>query len=521
MTITPAELLAVTTSPQAMWSGFSGPMMDAHLRQTKQHAEQQRLYITGRRLQLLEEDWKDLLLDKLREIYTSEAIRASLPGLLTVEHNVFKRINTELSTVYRYGVTRELKNKGQEAIARELWEETRIDERLERANLYTNALRDLLVAPIVVDGKMQYWIITPDRTVGVQHPDDPTQIIAFGTERVLQSTPGYITIQRIYADAEKWVIGSTGNAAPKVIYHGLGRLPAVVIHASERIDCFWQPFEEEDLSDATFTIAADMIKLGRLLKFQTELQPTFNGSPRKLARGMGIGAEQIWAAEGQFGVLDLQGDPEKLIKVINARIGWIAESYGLAADVYDLSANATSGFQTRMKRLPLMEARARQIKIWRRVEKELLMLTALVSQQSHPTLKLDPMAVDFASLGFHDEPGLVEPLTKNRIYRERNDLGLMSRVDMRMAENPDETREEAAAALVRTFEEDAVIEEMMAKRNIKRGPAVKGSLAAANGAQGGPAPELDPAEEAAAESGDATAPPKQTGNQDFGPETEG
>ena len=514
MTITPPELLAVTGDPMGYWSPATAPMMDAHLRMAKMRAEQMRLFTTAKRMQFLEDDWKDLLITRLREIYTSASVQASIGALVSTEHNVYKRINTELSTVYRYGVTRELKNKKQEEIARQLWDETQIDERLEKANYFTNGLRDLLLAPIVVDGKMQIWIITPDRTVVVQHPDDPTQAIAFMTERVLQSTPGYITIQRVYADAEKWVIGSTRNQAAKEVYHNLGRLPAVVVHASQRYDSFFQAMEGEDLADAAIGIGVDIFRLGRILKLQSELQPTFNGSPRKLARGMGIGGEQIWAAEGQFGVLNTQADPEKLIKTINARIGWISESYGLAADVYDLSSNATSGFQTRMKRLPLLEARQKQIKVWDRVEHDLIMLMAQVSQGSHPTLKLDPMAVDFQSLVFHDEPGLTEPLTQNRIWRERNDLGLMSRVEIRMA-FANETREEALLALRRIQAEDAEFAPAVAPNPGHVGPNGPGQ----QGPQGAQPMDEVGAENAIVNPG--TAPPKQVGNQDFGPETEG
>jgi hypothetical protein len=514
--ITPSEWL--TAPPSAYWSPMGASIIEAHLVQLKIRQERNRLWSSMQRMQLLTDDWKDILLAKLFEIYRSERVREKLPGILSIEHNVYKRINTEVSAVYKYGATRELRSKRDEETARELWGEMHLDRRLEYANLIVNALRDVLLAPVVVNGKMQLWIIPPDRTVVIQDPNDPTQALAFWTERALVNTPGYITIQRIYADHEKWILGSTAGNDNKVVYHNLGRLPAVAVHADERIDAFWGATVGEDLVDAALSISCDLIKLSRMLQYQSELQPFFNGKPSKIAKGMGIGADTIWAGEGGWGVLNLQGDPKHLIDTINARIGWIAEQYGLAKDIYDLSASPSSGFALRAKRLPLLEARARQIKLWRDVEKELLQLTALVSQRFHPRLHLDPMA-EFRTLNYHDEPGLIEPLAQNRVWRERIDMGLQSRVDAYMSAHPDVTRDEAWAEVFRVQMEEAKLNDTAVTRNAPKGlttPQVNGAkgppAAAANGAPA--ANQNDQAE--VEQPAPGTAGGKKVGATDFG-----
>src|SRR3990170_3104862 len=345
----------------------------------KREAEEARLIEAGQRVEILHDDWKDLLILKLQQIYRAKKIRDRIPETVSTEHNVLKRIATELATVYKWGATRELAVKAQNVIARQLYEECRADEVLERANFYLNPLRDLLLIPRVVDGRLKIDIALPDRTTVIQHEEDPSQALGFWTQRTLSHTTGYPIVEYLYADAERWKLVRSDGSVRREWEHGLGRLPAVVVHADERVGEFWDSSAFSDAVEATLSVGCDLFRLHRMFQWQSELQPTFSGNPRKVAKGLTVGGDTLWAAEGQWGVLHLQADPTHLLQTIRARIGWIAAQYGLAADVYDLSATANSGLQIRLKRAPLMEQRARQIKRWRRVERELLMLIAMVS----------------------------------------------------------------------------------------------------------------------------------------------
>jgi hypothetical protein len=455
------------TSLFPLWDSQAGYWVRDSVRRAKAESEGERMLDAERRLEILQDDWKDILLQKLYEIYRSPRIRERLPGIVSTEHNVFKRIVTELSTVYKWGATREVAKAGDQELADQLWTEARIDSVLERANLYCNGLRDLFICPRVVDGQLRYDLFLPDRTSVIQHPDDPTKAVGLITERTLANTPGYTRVERLYADAEVWRRYNDDGSVSEWA-HGLGRLPAVAIHAEEPTEAFWNGSIGSDIVDATLSVGADLVKLSRLLQFQSELQVAYQGNPRDVAKALPLGAEGLWAAKGLFNVLNLQADPSHIITTIKARLGWIATQHGLAADVYDLSTTASSGLQLRLKRAPLEQARVRQIKSWRAVEKELLLLTAQVTQRDHPLLKLDPL-VEYKLLDFHEEPMLEDPMTQNRVWQERIDMGLTSQPRVLREMHPDLSKEESMELAKEIASERGIWAEVVRALQIKSG----------------------------------------------------
>jgi hypothetical protein len=476
------------TSLFPLWDPQAGYWVRESVRRAKAESEGERMLDAQRRLEILQDDWKDILLEKLHQIYRSPRIRERLPGIVSTEHNVFKRINGELSTVYKWGATREVAKAADQEVADQLWAEARIDHVLERANLYCNALRDLFISPRIVDGRLRFDLFLPDRTSVIQHPDDPTQAVALITERTLANTPGYTRVERLYVDATVWRRYHDDGSVTEWA-HGLGRLPAIAVHAEEPIDCFWNASIGSDIVDATLSVGADLVKLSRLLQFQSELQVAYSGNPRDVAKALPLGAEGLWAAKGLFSVLNLQADPGHIITTIKARLGWIATQHGLAADVYDLSTTASSGLQLRLKRAPLEQARVRQIKSWRTIERELLTLTAQLTQREHPLLKLDPLA-EYKLLDFHEEPMLEDPLTQNRVWQERIDMGLTSQPRVLREMHPDLTKDESMELAKEIASERGIWAEVVRALQIKSG-GDPGPSAEENGRAGGQAKGLD------------------------------
>lgn len=471
--------------PTHYFDSQAGRLVRESFRRSKADAEGLRMLDAQVRIEMLEDDWKDILLSKLWRIYQSPKIRDLMPGVISTEHNVYKRIVQELSRVYKYGATRELGTPAQTDIARQLWEECRLDERLAKANFYVNGVRDVGLAPRVIDGKMRLEIWLPDRTQVIQHDEDPTDAVAAWNERTLPNTQGYISIKRVYVDAEKWQIWDVGDGRnkPKVIEHPYGRMPVVWVHADERIDTFWGSTIGTDIVEATLSVGCDLFKLARMLQFQSELQPTYQGNPRDVAKGQTIGGDTLWAGKGTYNVLNLQGDPQHILSVIKARIGWIAQQYGLAADVYDLSSTATSGFQIRLKRQPLEEARISQVKTWRRVEKELLTVMAQVSQEEHPTLKLDPMA-EFKTLDFHEEPLMEDPNTENTVDEANVKNNRNSSIDVLIRRNPDLSREQAIIKQRQIIDENAMVMGWQKESNSSMAPDADNRTPEENGRAG-------------------------------------
>ena len=470
---------------EMLWPNNGEAAVLQSFRRAKWTSDAARKIDAERRLAILEDDWKDLLWSKICAVYQSEKIRASVRDYVSTELNPFKRIATELSTVYRWGAIRELSDPRLDLIARELWDECDINGSLEVGNLYLNALRDLIIVPQVISGKMVLSLLTPDRFSVIQHPEDPTQAVAFWYERASSNTPGANKIERIYADAEEWRIYDTHSNIVRAWPHNLGRLPGTVVHASRRRDSFFGETEFEDAVENTLMVGVHLTFLTRLVKYQAELQPTYAGNPRDIATGLTIGADEVWSGPGTWSTLDLQADPTKYIQVINARIGWVASQYGLSADAYHLTGgDSTSGFQIRLKRLPLLEQRAKQIKIWRRVEKDLFLLTAMVSEREHPVLKIDPMA-EF-KINFSEEPMQEDPLIQNRIWSERIAMNVLRPSSVKMEIDPDLTRDEAKQDIQDTIDERAMWVEKTREMQFPNDPTQPvGKSPEENGADGG------------------------------------
>lgn len=429
--------------PRGLWESQVPGAMSSVFRRAKIRSEIARMNEAGARLAMLQDDWQHLVYSKLWQVFQSAKIRATIPGFLTTEHNILKRIANEISTVYKWGATRTLITDAATETARALWEEMRIDEVLAYTQLVTNVVRDHIIAPRVVDGTMRVVHFLGDRTTVVQDTNDPSVAVAMRSQETLSQTPGFTQIRSIYADAEVWRTWDENGNMLSEEEHGLGRFPAVVIHAGERVGCFWGDSEFRDVAEANVAIAINLFRLNRLTHFQSELQPTYRGNARDVAKGKTIGGDNLWAGPGDWGVLNLQGDPSKLISVIQSQIGWIANQHGIAADVYNLSAGATSGFQIRLKRAPIESVRAAQLKLWRRVERELLLLMAMVSERDHPLHRLDPMDAEFKLLDFHEEPMLEDPKTQNDVWAERLKLGVTSEARIAQELNPDLTLEQA------------------------------------------------------------------------------
>lgn len=431
-----------------LWGSMAEKAVTDSFARAKVGAELERRQDAERRIDILEDDWKDILFCKIKEIYKSPIVLDSVRGYISTEHNVFKRIVTELSTVYKWGAQREFEDPMQDGIARLMYDEVQMDESMDDAVHFLNGLRDIIIVPLVSDGKMRLEILTPDRVSVIQNPRDPTTIEAFSWEVTRSNTvatrSGFSTETfRIYIDKEvRAVWDVTKRRWIEIAPHNLGRLPAVVVHAGRRHTSFFSPTPMSDVVDATLSIGVLLVMLMHLSKYQSELQPTYSGKSQDALVGQDAGGHTMWTGPGQWGVLNLQAKPDYYINHINQRLSWISVQYGLSADAYQMTGNANSGFQFRLQKLPLLEARERQKKTWRRTERELWKVMSAVAKFEHPLFgRLDPGQT--MMLNFNEAPMIEDPMVRNRIYKERIDLTLMSHIDAIMQEDPDLSREQA------------------------------------------------------------------------------
>lgn len=448
-----------------LWDDQTKSLVEASFAQARNQAEYERKVDAERRLDMLEDDWLDQLATKVASFYEKEMFEELAPHIST-EHNIFKRFATEYSQVYKWGARRELGSQSETDKADILWDEVEIDETLEQSNLYLNALRDLILLPLVGDdGKMFIEVLTPDRVSVVQRMDRPTEISAFWftrycadtqnnwLSRLYQRSP--LNVEKVLVDDYAYRVFDKSDRLKLEVPHGLGRLPAIIVHAEKRTRSFWQPFPFGDVAELNKTIGALLTGLSYLQKMQAELQPTYKGDIDDVAEGTMLGASKVLSGKGDWGTLNLQASPEHYIAHINHRISLVAQNYGLSPAALTLDSSAASGFSYRMQRQPLLEARKKQLKKWRRVERDLYVLIAQVSQRFHPIVKLDPAAafsVNFAEAEFTEDPE-----TENKIDSENVAARRASRIDILMRRDPDLSRKQAEAKQQQILDDEAMV----------------------------------------------------------------
>lgn len=481
---------------EAIWGQKGDAIITQSFHDAMWSAESARQRECEIRLDMLEGDWMDHLVDTVNTIYVSQEVRDSINGLLTTEHNVFLRIMSEIATVYKWGATRTIRgDKRQDEIARLLWQEADIDAALEQANLIENGLGDIIIVPDIIDGKLHYHIVDGARSSVIQHPKDPTRAVAFWFRRHRWQSPTVgANWDIVYGDAEEWRIYDQAFNLKDVRKHGLGRLPAVIVHRERRRDCFWEPSRKHPVAEVTLQVAALICMLGRLQYLQGELQPTYQGKPSDIVAGQGIGADTIWAGPGSWGTLNLQASPEHYIAHINARIGWVAQNFGLSADVYNLTGAPTSGFQIRLKRLPLEEQRRKQIKRWRVAERDLWQLTAELCRREHPTLfRVDP-AANF-DCNHNEMPFIEDPQAMNDVLLERIAAGWEHPTAGMIARDPDLTEDEALERMMKNLADKAKLDALKTRANSPKDPTAPAASPEVNGAKGQKPDEQDDEDE--------------------------
>lgn len=448
-----------------LWDDQTKTLVEASFAAARNQSEDERKLDAEMRLDMLEDDWRDVLLKHIGTLYDPEMFDELAPHVST-EHNVFKRFATEYSQVYKWGARRELGTARETDKADVLWEEAEIDDTLEQSNLYLNALRDLILIPLVGDdGRMFIEILTPDRVTVVQRMDRPTEISAFWFTRYAADTQNNwmsrlynrspLNVEKVLVDDYAYRIFDKNDRLKLEVPHGIGRLPAVIAHAEKRTRSFWQPFPFGDVVELNKTVGALLTGMSYLQKMQAELQPTYKGDIDDVAEGTMLGASKVLSGKGDWGTLNLQASPQHYIDHINHRIGLVAQNYGLSPAALSLSGDPASGFAFRMQRQPLLEARKKQLKKWRRVERDLFVLMAQVSQRFHPIVKLDPAAdffVNFAEAEFTESPEM-----ENRIDDENVAARRTSRIDVIMRRDPDLTRAQAEKKLQRILDDEAMV----------------------------------------------------------------
>ena len=361
--------------------------------------------------------------------------------------NCTKRIIRETSAVYSESAERGISSNPERYS--QLQREMHYDRWMRKVNRFTNLLNETLVRPDVNvhTGEAQLRVDTPDKFWAIAHPAD-------------RLTPvGYIVEQFPGADASPSITHYLGideetffsmNKAGHIIdgtrrAHGFGRIPAVLVHREPPDECLLDQSTGRDLSSAHRTIAMLIVMMLKHQKSGTKMG-YISGDTSSMPTGQPMDEEHLVnLPEGvSASTLDLGSDPKNYIDAIREVLKQIAANYGIPASVYDLTYQATSGFEINLKRIGLREVRRDQIIDYRPIERDIAEILALVLKRANNPLKY---SMDGWSINFGELEAPTDPLKTLELWVRLEKLHLIDRVQMYRNLNPEATLEEAVKVI--------------------------------------------------------------------------
>jgi hypothetical protein len=442
------------TLPNGMVAALSDDAMTKHLREVyiNSDAEKNRRDKTRMRIDLYNDKGAAQIRSMIDEIFRNTSVRDWQKKFaeLASFQNLTKRVIREISAVYSEPATRSVRSERMNRVYRTLIRNVRMDRRMRLANQMVNLCNEAVLWFDLAMGKPVLRVVTPDNFWAVAHPNDPCELAALIFDKVpgkgvpvTVDTPFYLVV----SDSEQFCLNQHGRLLPETRKPiGMSRMPMVLVHRVEPTTELLCPDPGNDIIAAHKAIALINTMMLKHQKSGTK-QAYAAGDVGDMPMGQPMDEEHLLQApEGvSLSTLDLGADPSSYITAARAVIKQIAANYGIPESVFDLSYQATSGFEIELKRTGLREVRRDQILDWRPVEFELseIMSEALAESGNPLAFNTDGWSIDFGEV---ETPQ--DPMARLSYWEKLRQMGLMNTREMYMAMNPEASESEADAAIV-------------------------------------------------------------------------
>lgn len=367
--------------------------------------------------------------------------------------NVTARLIDRISTVYTVEAVRRFPDQGEQRQLKQLERDLALHEMFELANQLVNLCNEVL-----------FWatptlrLITPDAFDVIPHPGDPKEIGALlmhwgpPSSVTEADTPQKRMHYAVWDDRFVVQMDAEGKIIDEPREHGLGRIPAVLVHRASPIDSLLDGHAGDDIIAAHQAVAFLRVLALRLAKSQGEKQPLLSGDLARIAAGQAADGERPIALPPgvEAKVLDTTTSPENYLKLENQVMGDLAASYDLSLEALVRRS------QVDHMRLHenLTEIRRRQQKRWRKNERSVAELLGFNTS-------------DF-SVNFRDPALPMDPQKEFDLYREKSKQGLDDPLAYLMREDPDLDEAAAKERLDRHRQIVAEHIEQLAARNLAR-----------------------------------------------------
>lgn len=405
---------------------------------------------------------------KLGETFSGETYQDAKP-YIDVSANVFKRVISEISTVYNREPSREISPK----LAQKQYEAIigvkgfDINSKFQKANYLLNGLNDLIFQVVVDEDYIDLGVLTPDRVIVFRNPKIPHLAEALMIEDSFVDDKGATITQWFFWSPVRHfvvrgagksdkvqIIGVVDNPEMKNPYAEINQLtgefyPFVFCHSSAREENFFDENSGNDLVSATKSVCLQKTFKNMMIPMQFKQiavqLPTDEG--RSLKNNQLKSPLHVFQSNGEMTVLDWQSNIEELGRVIEQNIYEIATAYGVSPENFKLSSTATSGFARRVAKERLNEIREGQKKIWRTIEQDVFNAIRATTNL-YPQFQAIPYNAKF-NVDYYDMQIFEDPLIEMQLFEKKIELGLMSLVDVVKALNPDIESDARAEEILR------------------------------------------------------------------------
>ena len=402
----------------------------------------------ARRLRLYRDKAAQDVVAIIHTVYESAEYRKTLERYVPValEQNVTRRIIDEIASLYDRPALRMLADTTELERFRKEEKRVRLHEIMQEMHRLLTLCNEALLWQFAgVDGLTRLRIVTPDSFDAIPHPRDQLEPAAFLIDRAPPMMPDLDLRARLphyelWDDTYQYLINKHGSLVDRdglpvsqPIAHGLGRIPAVLLHRREPTTCLIDDSHGSDIESCHLGVALLNVMIMRLSKSQGERQPVLSGPLAHLAMGQVMNGERplMLPPEVTASMLEMKTDPEHYLAVKKDKIASCGNTYGMSYEQFSMSegADTASGKVYELRRQKLAEIREESRR------------RAVVNEG----LVVDLMGfnVDGLRLDYQETALPLDPAEEISLLKDKEAMGLDSRIAYLQRKDSDLSREDA------------------------------------------------------------------------------
>ena len=405
------------------------------------------------------------------DVYDTEEYRAILKRYVKIAmgQNVTRRIVDEVASLYDKPALRSLADEEKSAALHLEESRLRLHEIMQEAQHLLMLCNEVLVWQFTgADDKKRLRLVTSDMFDAIPNPRDPLQeaglLIDAAPQTVLQGEAAWaLPHWEIWDDTYRYqiskrghLVDDAGTPVAKPLEHGLGRIPAVLLHRREPTTAILDASRGSDIGSAHLGVAMLNVMIMRLSKAQGENQPVLQGNLASMATGQLRDGERplVLPPEVVASMLQMKTDPDHYLRVKKDMLASVAQTYGMSYEQFTMgeSSDTASGKVYALRREKLTEIRLEQR---RRAVMHEAQVVSLIGFDS------DELKTDFQEQAIPSDPN-----EEVGLLRDKMKLGLDSPVSYLMRKDPDLSRTDALDVLSANLRDYAVLIQLVRALNM-------------------------------------------------------